>query len=295
MNPKISIITPVYNREELFLETYQSVCNQTVDDWEMLVIDDGSTDATPEILSQITDSRVKTFTQKNQGVASARNLGLQHMKGKYVAFLDSDDLWAPDKLQLQIDTFDSLSDNFGLIYTDFRLFKNDISTTRPSGANVQSQHDDTSNKQILFQNFVVLSSAMVRREVMQKVGCFDHDLFGTEDWDLFIRIGKSYKFYFLNQELTYYRSHQRGISKNVKRQISEDWKVLRKHLINSDLPKKFRRHGITLHYLRAASMYYYQRKFLFAFWFACLGILKGPSHFRTLCRKLVLKFTLRLG
>ena len=103
--PKVSVIIPTYNRQDLVQEAIDSVLNQTFRDWELIVVDDGSTDQTPSVLQERYDSRIIYIYQENQGESAARNRGLYSATGEYVAFLDSDDLWHPKKLQRQIEVF----------------------------------------------------------------------------------------------------------------------------------------------------------------------------------------------
>ncbi len=100
--PKISIITPAYNAERTILETIESVQNQTFSNFELIVINDGSKDRTLDLLQTIKDERLKIFSYENGGVAIARNRGLSHATGDFIAFIDADDLWTPDKLELQL-------------------------------------------------------------------------------------------------------------------------------------------------------------------------------------------------
>lgn len=102
--PTISVIVPAYNAENTILETIGSVQQQTFSDFELIVINDGSNDRTLELLNSLTDSRLKIFSYENAGVGVARNRGISHATGKFIAFLDADDLWTPDKLELQLAT-----------------------------------------------------------------------------------------------------------------------------------------------------------------------------------------------
>jgi len=100
--PVISVIIPAYNAEKTILETIQSLQKQTFTDFEIIVINDGSTDGTVELLNAIEDSRVKVFSYENGGLPVARNRGIDRATGEYITFVDADDLWTPDKLELQL-------------------------------------------------------------------------------------------------------------------------------------------------------------------------------------------------
>ena len=115
--PKVSIILPTYNRADFIAEAIESAINQTFEDWELLIIDDGSTDNTAEIVSKyLKDKRIKYFKTKNRGTAAARNRGLKLATGEYTAFLDSDDLWNPAKLKKQVEILDTHPD-IDLLFT----------------------------------------------------------------------------------------------------------------------------------------------------------------------------------
>ncbi|MEN8446626.1 MAG: glycosyltransferase family A protein, partial [Cyanobacteria bacterium J06555_13] len=100
--PAISVIIPTYNAEDIVLETINSVLDQTFTDFELIIIDDGSKDRTVELAEMIDDPRIKVFAYENAGVCTARNRGIQHASGEFISFLDHDDLWTADKLELQL-------------------------------------------------------------------------------------------------------------------------------------------------------------------------------------------------
>lgn len=100
--PTISVIIPVYNGQKTIKETIQSVLNQTFADWELIIVNDGSQDATLEIINSINDYRIKVFSYSNAGVSSSRNRGIDQAQGEFISFLDADDLWTPDKLKEQL-------------------------------------------------------------------------------------------------------------------------------------------------------------------------------------------------
>ena len=108
--PLVSIITPAYNAEKYIKETIESVLGQTYKNWELIIVNDGSTDSTEEIIKSFDDSRVVLLSQKNSGVSSARNLGMQSSKGKYITFLDADDVLPPESLKVRVDYLESHPD-----------------------------------------------------------------------------------------------------------------------------------------------------------------------------------------
>jgi len=122
--PLVSVIMPTYNHSEFITEAIESVCKQTLKELELIVVDDGSTDHTPEILAEISDERVRSVRTTNRGMCAARNVGLQNAEGKYLAFLDSDDLYHPDKLRLQVDLLERYPD-ITIYFHDFDRFSSD--------------------------------------------------------------------------------------------------------------------------------------------------------------------------
>ena len=118
--PKVSVIIPIYNAEKFISGTIESVIAQTYQDWEIIAVDDGSTDKTPEILTKYKkklSSNLQVITQENSGVSIARNKGIPAARGEYIAFLDHDDLWTPEKLEKQVKLLDS-NKELGLVYSD---------------------------------------------------------------------------------------------------------------------------------------------------------------------------------
>ena len=207
-NPLVSVITPVYNTQAFIGPTIESVMNQTYANWEMLVIDDGSTDATQERIEEyLSDSRIKYLYQKNQERAVARNHGLRRATGKYVAFLDADDLWLPDKLKVQVKYLEARPQT-GLCFTRYRLIdsKGRLLGT-PPGTPVSGEDQFY---HLLRGRFVANSAVLVPRWIFEEVGLFDETLpvFGAEDWDMWLRIARRYLIHQIDQPLMLYRIHE---------------------------------------------------------------------------------------
>lgn len=131
--PTVSVILPTYNRAHLVGRAIQSVLDQMYQDFEIIVVDDGSGDNTEEIINGFTDTRIRYVKhQKNKGGSAARNTGIKLAKGKYIAFQDSDDEWLPDKLEKQMKAFKKASDEVGVVYTGFHRIKDGITYYVPS-------------------------------------------------------------------------------------------------------------------------------------------------------------------
>ncbi len=210
---KVSVIMPAYNAANYISFSIQSVINQTYSNWELIIIDDGSDDQTAEcVKSYLFDSRVKYIYQNNAGQASARNHGIRLSDGQLIAFLDSDDLWIENKLELQVNLFSNdksidlifgnslVIDSLGKLNSDFNLL-----TNYTSGVNLY-------RSLIINEISIPILTVIVKSDAVNLIGGFDESLNikNAEDYDLWVRLAKAgFKFYYLNQFLTYYRIHNK--------------------------------------------------------------------------------------
>ncbi len=202
--PEVSIIIPSYNRASSLKKTLISIINQTYTDYEVIIVSNGSTDNTKNIVDQFQDARLKYVFQKGSGSpASPRNTGIKNSKGNYIAFCDDDDLWLPEKLEKQI-TFLEKNADCGLCYTRMRRFNEEIEWVNPDDATLES----TNSQQLLYRNTVPLSSIIIRKSVFKKGEYFDEDkkIFGAEDYELLLRLSKKTKFFCLSEYLLLYYS-----------------------------------------------------------------------------------------
>jgi glycosyltransferase involved in cell wall biosynthesis len=185
MGPLFSVIIPTYNRAHKAMRAVQSVLAQTFDDYEIWVIDDGSTDDTRSVLSSLKDGRLNYVCQSNAGVAIARNTGIARARGKYIAFLDSDDRWYPTKLERIAQAID--------IRPDIGLFYSRAEYVRETGTKLWTPNirdvGDNGYRALLEGNFVAISAAVVKKRCFDIVGGFDTPV-GCEDWDMWIRISR---------------------------------------------------------------------------------------------------------
>lgn len=202
----VSVIIPTYNRSKIVESAIRSVLNQSYKDYEIIVIDDGSTDGTMEYLESL-HLPIKIISKQNGGVASARNAGIKAAQGDYIAFLDSDDSWLPDKLKAQVDYLYTHPD-MPLVYTDEYIEVNGetLQDTRFQRANV----DDNIKNNFLLAGFVQqtpihTSAVMVRKTVLDEVGYFNETLKIHEDSELWNRISKKYKFGYIDIPLAVFR------------------------------------------------------------------------------------------
>lgn len=219
--PLVSVVIPAYNAETFIERTLYSVLQQTYQNIEVLVINDGSSDSTTNIVERIAkaDSRLHLYHQKNAGVAAARNLGIQQSKGKLIAFIDADDLWHRENLQKQVDCFLKSDASVGLVYSwSYNIDADDQPIWGFSAARIQG----VVYKVLLCHNFIGNASAtMIRRECFDEVGVYDCSLKnskaqGCEDFDLNLRIAERYQFRVVPQFLVGYRKLAHSMSSDYQ-------------------------------------------------------------------------------
>ncbi len=210
--PKISVLIPAYNAMNYLPETMENVLSQTFDDFEVIVVNDGSSDEIERWVSQIKDPRVRLITQKNQGLAGARNTGITNAQGEYIAFLDADDLWEPTKLEKQLGVLEE-NPEVALVYTWVAYIDE---TGKPTGRVFKNQAEGDVWKKLTERNIVECGSvAMVRRSCFEAVGLFDCNLGSyVEDWDMWLRMASRYPFKVVKEPLVYYRQCSSSASRN---------------------------------------------------------------------------------
>lgn len=231
--PKVSVVIPAYNAMTYLPETLESVLKQTFTDFEVLIVNDGSSDRIVSWVSEIIDPRVKLISQENQGLSGARNTGIDHAQGKYIAFLDADDLWEPTKLEKQVCCFQENPDA-GVVYT-WSLLVNEHG--KPTGRIFASQIEGQVWRQLLVEMDVISngSSAVVRRDCFEAVGVFDRNLAAAADLDMWLRIAAKYPFAVVKEPLTLYRQHSTSMSKNRQRMFQDLQKVIEKAFQSASL------------------------------------------------------------
>ncbi|NER34465.1 MAG: glycosyltransferase [Oscillatoria sp. SIO1A7] len=212
--PLISVIIPVYNGEKTIRETIESVCNQTLSDWELIVINDGSQDSTLETLSSIQDPRLKVFSYPNAGQAASRNRGLALASGKYISFLDADDLWTADKLELQLKALEN-NPEAAVAYSWSNCIDESGQFYR-RGIHIALNGDVYANLLLIYflENG---SNALIRRQALDEIGGFDESLPPAEDWDFWLRVGARYPFVAVPVPQILYRVSANSASTNIWR------------------------------------------------------------------------------
>lgn len=229
--PKVSVIIPTRNRRVLLTSAINSVMVQTFQDFEIIVVDDGSEDNTREIVEEMESKKIRYISHEIQkGEAASRNTGIMNATGDFIAFLDDDDEWLPEKLSLQIELLEKREENVGAIYTGY-LFIN-MENKRVFCQKRAEVRGDIS-KDLLCDNVIgTPSSVLLRKQVINRIGLFDEKLPYYVDYDFFIRISKHFHFEYINRPLVKYHVHQEMLSKDPYIMLQGLEKLLEKYSNN---------------------------------------------------------------
>ncbi len=213
--PAVSVVIGAYNAERWIAETIASVLGQTWRDFELIVVDDGSTDATAEIVKHC-GAPVRYLHQENKGQPAARNTGIRAAQGRYVAFVDADDLWHPEKLARQMRLFEE-DPLLAWCYTDAFLFASETGAIRGRAGQENALHEGDVLRPLLLGNFILSPTPVVRREVFDAVGSFNEDpvVRNGEDWEMWLRIAERYPVRVLRRPLAKVRLHDQRMSASV--------------------------------------------------------------------------------
>lgn len=231
-SPNVSIIIPTYNRANLVGRSVKSVLDQSYKDFEIIIVDDGSSDKTEEKIRryQKDDDRIRFIKHgTNKGAAAARNTGIKASRGHYIAFQDSDDTWEPEKLEKQIQVFEHAPEEAGIVYTDMwrrRAGKRKYIPSPGIGP----------EERIIYQQALIrvlgigIGTAMIKKACFDRVGMFDESLRRFEDTELFIRLSEFYCFLHIKEPLiNYYYYEGKHISGNDEALIEANEMILNKH------------------------------------------------------------------
>ncbi|MHB8156207.1 MAG: glycosyltransferase [Desulfocucumaceae bacterium] len=209
--PHVSIIVPTHKRPEMLGLAVQSVLSQSYKDFELIVVDDGSKDSTPEVMEKYS-GKLKFFSKENGGVSSARNFGLKKASGQLIAWLDDDDYFLPDKLEKQVDYL-SKNSRVGLVCTGHVMIDSISPQVKKTYYIPPAHRDCTSNRRALLEQcYFANSTVMMKRECFDRAGLYDEGLRSAEDYDMWLRVAAHYLFGVVPEVLTAYRWHGRQIS-----------------------------------------------------------------------------------
>jgi len=217
--PKVSVIIPTYNREPYIESTIQSVLDQTYTDFEIIIVDDGSTDNTKKRLEKFR-GKIKIISQKNSERAVSRNNGIKNSNGKYIALVDSDDIWIKDKLERQVTILDENKDIILCYGHSLRINDKGEKIIKAKRQTQGFSGDVFEN--LLIRNFIVSATPLLRRESFEATSGFQTRYIPYEDWEFWIRLSLIGKFYFLNEPLAYYRIHEEQSVKQARAEKIEE-------------------------------------------------------------------------
>lgn len=233
--PTISVIVPAYNASSTILQTIASVQQQSFSDFELIVINDGSTDKTLELLSTIKDSRLKIFSYENEGLSVARNRGISRATGEFIAFLDADDLWTPDKLQLQLEALQQHPEA-GVVYS-WSLFMDEQGEFFHGDEPLFFEGNVYPH--LLVKNFMASgSNPLIRKQAIESVGEFEPSVSGAADWDYWLRLAARWPFVVVTKPQIYYRQSSSSMSSKVEFMEDCQIKVLERAVQSA--PPEFR-------------------------------------------------------
>ncbi len=232
-SPALSVVLPTYNRARFLRRSIGSVLAQSFRDLELIVVDDASTDETPEVVRGIDDARIRyTRCPENRGGAAARNVGISAARGRYVAFQDSDDEWLPEKLRKQMDLFAGAAPEIGMVFCGTRVLveRGDGSTSRV-GESIPERMEEFPRSVLRgVPSGCSLQGLVVRAELLHEIEGFDGALPSQQDWDLFIRLSRRCRATAVPEVLVvWHRGHGPSITRNLQALISGRERVLEKH------------------------------------------------------------------
>ncbi|MDD5217907.1 MAG: glycosyltransferase [Candidatus Omnitrophica bacterium] len=224
--PTVSVIIPTYNRADSVCESIDSVLVQSCADFEVLVVDDGSTDHTGEVLAPyVRDGRIRLIRGEHRGAAAARNLGLAHACGEFIGFCDSDDLWVPNKLELQLSYFAS-HPHVDLVFGDIASYRDGRLETQSYFAERKPYAGRVFHK-LFERNFVTNVTVLVRKPALTEIGGYDEKLKTSEDNDLWLRFSQRFQIGFVNPVLVKVRRHGGNLTSNADEAFANRLAVLK--------------------------------------------------------------------
>lgn len=227
---KVSVILPTYNRAYIIKNSIRSILDQTYKDYELIIVDDGSTDETENVINEINDDRIiyHKFVA-NSGVCAARNYGIEVSKGEYIAFQDSDDIWIADKLERQMKLFE-FDEQLDFVYSKLRYKIDDThSMILPDERISYDNKIGNIYNQLLWDNLIPFSSLVVKKNRLNAVGKMDNSFSALEDYDFVLRIAKNYKAGFVDEVLVEAAISSDGISSNSYNYLVSSCKLLGKY------------------------------------------------------------------
>lgn len=218
MNEMVSIVVPTYNREQEIVRAIRSILQQTYERYEVIVVDDGSSDRTRDAVRQIQDDRIRYIHCKsNQGAAHARNIGMQESRYEYVAFLDSDDEWMADKLELQMKRIVEAPEEVGIVYCrmggEMRGSKERYIC--PPADMMEEVLKGEMFSKLMYRNVIGMPCVLARKKCLEQIGGFKEGLQCLEDWEWILRIAQKWRIEFVDKVLVEVHKSEGSVSTNL--------------------------------------------------------------------------------
>lgn len=285
--PKISVVVPTYNAEETILETVDSVLKQTLTDFELIIINDGSTDKTLETLNKVQDHRLKVETFENAGVIESRNRGIRLAQGEYISFLDSDDVWKPSKLSEQLQALENHPEAaVAYSWVDYI----DVNSNFIHHGWHPEHQGDVYNEMFQYCFIENGSNILVRREAIATIGEFDPAAAHAEDWDFYLRLAEKFQFACVPQVHILYRTVPNSRSSQINKLEKAGFFVLQKAFRKSPqrlqrLRKKSLRGFYSYLFYRAFSQAKNREQWLTALKMLLKGIWHSPAILNAIAKR----------
>ncbi|MDO8507921.1 MAG: glycosyltransferase [bacterium] len=258
--PEVSIIVAAYNGERFIKEALESLLSQTFSDFEIVVVDDGSTDSTAEIVKSFEDERIRYFYKENSGnQAIPRNYGIKKAQGEYIALCDQDDLWYPEKLEKQLGN--KPGKNVGIIVTSADIV--DEKGKRVGVRYVPEGYMDSAEsfEMLLDEDFITSCSAIIPRKILDEVGLLDEKLRGNDDYDMWLRITKKYGVYGISESLCAWRRSEKAFSHDMSRIFLENEKIFKTLKANNKAAEELIEKGKNKNLVRLFVAYVKEKKY----------------------------------
>lgn len=247
---KVSVIIPAYNKADWTLQTVASVLNQTYSNLEVIVVDDGSTDDTQRKMASLQDPRVRYIRKSNGGASSARNLGIREASGAFITFVDCDDLFLPDKIEISVKYLEQ-NPQFGFIHTA-AYFINETGKIISTYNHKQSQREGLIADRLILGNFVCNSTVLVRKECLKKAGFFDESIFTPADWDMWLKLAQFGEAGYIGLPLTMYRVVSNYVFKNIEQARKEEETVIQNFFVRNSEKMLLKARALSNMHLRFA-------------------------------------------
>ncbi len=231
MNPLVTVVLPCYNQGRYLPEAIQSLLSQSLQEWECIVIDDGSADDSWEVMNRlaVNEPRMRLVRQENAGPSAGRNRGVKEARGRYVQFLDADDLLEPEKLKVHVSELEN-NTTYSIVYGDVRYFTDErrgdffygVWGEKEPWVGRPAFPGEPIREAVLARNIMAICCPVIRRSVLERVGSFDEGIRGCEDWEYWIRCalaGEQFRFVDRPQTMALVRSHSGSSSRDLKRML----------------------------------------------------------------------------